>query len=125
MAVDVEMEVQGSHGDDERAEDELGVSCSLDMFREHEEVQQMVISIEKSVQTIYTAEKAFEDLKKILDNYQVRYICIYNYCSNGRYIILFIYLVTFVPNYFADEVYSADDFISSIVLSSVIRNFIL
>ena len=55
----------------QQQEDDVGVSCSLDMFREHQEVRQMVDTIGQVVETEFTAEKAFEDLKKILDNYQV------------------------------------------------------
>ncbi|KAG7177956.1 Tubulin-specific chaperone D-like [Homarus americanus] len=69
MAVDEEMEMQET-GEMGRAEDDVGISCTLDMFREHEEVRQMMGSIEKAVKNQYTAEKAFEDFKTILDNYQ-------------------------------------------------------
>ncbi|KAK7066938.1 hypothetical protein SK128_026750 [Halocaridina rubra] len=48
----------------------MGIYCTLDMFREHEEVMQMITSIPKAVQTDLGAEKAFEDLKTILDTYQ-------------------------------------------------------
>ncbi|KAG0714956.1 Tubulin-specific chaperone D [Chionoecetes opilio] len=67
MAVDVETET-GEEG--QQQEEDAGVSCSLDMFREYQEVCQMVESIEQQVETEVTAEKAFEDLKKILDYYQ-------------------------------------------------------
>lgn len=56
---------------EQQQEEDAGVSCSLDMFKEHQEVRQMVDTISQVVETEFTAEKAFEDLKKILDNYQV------------------------------------------------------
>lgn len=70
MTMDVEAEA-GEGEQQQQEEEDAGVSCSLDMFREHQEVQQMVDAISQVVETESTAEKAFEDLKKILDNYQV------------------------------------------------------
>lgn len=71
MAVDVETEAGEGDQQQQQEEEDAGVSCSLDMFREHQEVRQMVDTIDQVVETESTAEKAFEDLKKILDNYQV------------------------------------------------------
>ncbi|KAK8745723.1 hypothetical protein OTU49_000345 [Cherax quadricarinatus] len=70
MAVDELMEIPGTNEELGRPEDDMGISYSLDMFREHEEVQQMLSSIEKAVENQFTAEKAFETLKTILDYYQ-------------------------------------------------------
>ncbi|MPC94814.1 hypothetical protein E2C01_090000 [Portunus trituberculatus] len=71
MTMDVEAEVgEGEYQQQQKEDEDTGVSCSLDMFREHQEVRQMVDTIGQ-VETEFTAEKAFEDLKKILDNYQV------------------------------------------------------
>ena len=72
MTMDVEAEVgEGEYEQQQKECEDEGVSCSLDMFREHQEVQQMINTIDLVVETEFTAEKAFEDLKKILDNYQV------------------------------------------------------
>ncbi|XP_071539059.1 tubulin-specific chaperone D isoform X2 [Panulirus ornatus] len=70
MTVDLDMDMQENDKEVERADDDVGISCTLDMFREHEEVHQMLGSIEKAVQSQSTAEKAFEDFKTILDCYQ-------------------------------------------------------
>lgn len=71
MTMDVEAEVgEGEHQQQQQEEEDAGVSCSLDMFREYQEVRQMVDTIGRVVETEFMAEKAFEDLKKILDNYQ-------------------------------------------------------
>ena len=70
--MDVEAEAgEGEYEQQQKECEDEGVSCSLDMFREHQEVQQMINTIDLVVETEFTAEKAFEDLKKILDNYQV------------------------------------------------------
>lgn len=71
MAVDLETDMQENNKDVGRAEDDVGISGTLDMFREHEEVHQMLASIEKVVHAQSTAEKAFENFKTILDYYQV------------------------------------------------------
>ncbi|CAL4133840.1 unnamed protein product, partial [Meganyctiphanes norvegica] len=52
------------------AEGDVGVASTLDMFREHEQVRQMLVSIPTAVKLPITAEKAFEDLKTLLDEYQ-------------------------------------------------------
>lgn len=65
----MDMEVEVREGE-QQEEDDAGVSCSLDMFREHQEVCQMVDAIAQVVETEFTAEKAYEDLEKILNNYQ-------------------------------------------------------
>lgn len=70
MAVDEEMEMQGSKEDTDAMEDNMGLSCTLDMFREHDQVQQLINSIDKAIATQFTAEKAFEEMKTILDLYQ-------------------------------------------------------
>ncbi|XP_045621060.2 tubulin-specific chaperone D isoform X2 [Procambarus clarkii] len=70
MAVDREMELEGNNDEIGRPEDDMGISYTLDMFREHDEVRQMLSSIENAVENQFTAEKAFETLKTILDYYQ-------------------------------------------------------
>lgn len=88
MGVDVEGEVGGGGGGDmvegeERpGGEEVGFSCTLDMFQEHEQVQNMLNGIKEATQTEFTAEKAFEDLKTILDKYQVQYCYIIMFVVN-------------------------------------------
>ena len=50
---------------------DLGISCSLDMFRETEEVLNLIDNIPNTVKSELKAEKDFEDLKTLLDQYQV------------------------------------------------------
>ncbi|XP_064092677.1 tubulin-specific chaperone D-like isoform X2 [Macrobrachium nipponense] len=70
MAHDDDIDVAEGKDDMARIDDDVGISCTLDMFREYEEVKQMLTSIEQAVETDLGAEKAFEDLTKILDSYQ-------------------------------------------------------
>lgn len=70
----MDMEAEAREEQQQQEEDDAGVSCSLDMFREHQEVHQMVHAISQVVETEFTAEKAFEDLGKILNNYQVVFL---------------------------------------------------
>ncbi|XP_068211073.1 tubulin-specific chaperone D isoform X2 [Palaemon carinicauda] len=70
MAHDEDIDVAEGKDNMARTDDDVGISCTLEMFREHEEVKQMILSIEQAVQTELGGEKAFEDLRKILDSYQ-------------------------------------------------------
>ncbi|XP_076058243.1 tubulin folding cofactor D [Oratosquilla oratoria] len=47
-----------------------GLSCALDVFQEAEEVRDTFVNIPEVVKDPLAAEKAFEDLKTLLDKYQ-------------------------------------------------------
>ena len=61
------------NNDDCTGEDivELGISCTLDMFKEAEEVSSIIDNIPETIKSEVKTEKSFEDLKTILDQYQV------------------------------------------------------
>ena len=59
---------QGSMDD---ADESIGISCTLDMFKEYDEIMAMISSVSDDSQKAKKSEKRFEDFKTIIDQYQV------------------------------------------------------
>ena len=83
---------QGTSLSKRKSEDEddsnVGISSTLDMFQEYNEVSTMIKNIPETSKTFITAEKGFEDIKTLLDQYQVRNLTIKT--SNLIHLLIFI-----------------------------------